>query len=245
MNSRILALVLATATTLITSGCSDYLLGDILKPETDTAEREGGDEYHQPGEGIEANGCDDIVITDSEGQRHQVRSYLTFELDYPTQRTIVSYDSPNLLEVMLFAHCGDVAFRAGNFYMVGEDHRNSGWMNHANDTSSAIIASGEGGDPIFYGQPYGDTQTLVGVTNQGLWWPLEYEEPIVIESGETAQLTLNVWFWDDSGFVPAPQDKIQASFEGRVSWYGLEAPEDYPEDLPIPPVVGEPIRYVP
>lgn len=234
---------------LFAAGCLDYQLGAADQDEaaTDFDNTSEDEEYESSGEGIEAHGCDDIVLTDADGDQYEVGSYLTFELDSPYEEVTTSHDFPNVLVVATTARCGDVVLEAANFFMAGEDRNGSGWLDRINETASVIMYGDE--DQMvrdeWFGRPYCGEQTLVGVTEHGLWWPLEFSEPALIEEGQTIYLTLAVWFWDESGFVPASEDRFQAELDGRASWYGLDDPAAYPDELLVDRVVGAPMRFVP
>lgn len=227
----------------ISPGCSDYQINKIGQndglEEFDTANDE---EYESAGEGVVADGCDNIVITDADGEQYEVGAYLTFGLDFPYgDEVVVDEGFPNVLIVKATAHCDDVAIESLNFFMTGEDHNGSGWISHINETSSKVWLATQN---EYFGIPfYGENNGIVGVTEHGLWWPVELNEPEVIQAGESIFIGLATWF--SYGFVPAPKDRFHAELDGRASWYGLDSPDTYPTELLVDRVVGAPMRFDP
>lgn len=202
--------------------------------------------------------CGPFTILDSNGDKYEVGSILNFKLNSQSPNGYVGNGVYPVIVVDVTANCGDIILTEANIVIDGsQEPLECDQSNYAPDVYSSLeyIDEGELVHETFPGKDdcrAVDYSCLDDSSVSMLWWSGLCPNGILIQEGETVTLTMSVDFSSSAfggtgifGGIFAPKHPFVFSMTDLQSWYGLDNPSSYPENIVGNAVQGSELRYLP
>lgn len=180
--------------------------------------------------------CNNPVVHDLYGVEYEVPALLHFELNRNSPQGVVGSGLREVLRIDATALCGDVMLKR-TLLQTTTDGDDIGWMEEARHGASAVSyvyrrqATIESYDGEIDHVPYSSVTAL--------YWDHEFGNYILVPEGETFTFSLYVTF----GGEVIPPGTFSFNLTNNTSWFGIDDPEAYPQDIDSEWVLGHELSF--